>query len=138
VSKRTSTLLGLLAAIALVAAACSSNETPSSQGTTPPATSPPATSPPATSPPATTAGVTVKGTDQLTFDPKELTVKVGETVTWLNGGSVAHTVTFTNGPTFDKTLNEGEVVTRTFDTAGTFAYFCKVHGQSMSGKIIVT
>lgn len=123
--RRTTALLGCIAMLVLVAVACGGGkQTPGGQQTTPPATSSP-------------TGPVVKGTDQLTFDPATLTVKVGETVTWINSGTAAHTVTFTVGAAFDKPLNQGDTVTRTFDAAGTFSYFCTTHGQAMSGKIVV-
>jgi plastocyanin len=89
----------------------------------------------------TAAGVAgqaaVTASDSLMFSPLTVTVNAGQTVTWKNGGSIDHTVTFDSGPTFKQPLNAGTTVTRTFTTAGTFAYHCSIHGPSMHGTIIV-
>jgi plastocyanin len=79
----------------------------------------------------------VTASDSLMFSPLTVTVNVGQTVTWTNGGSIGHTVTFDGGPTFSQPLHAGATVTRTFTTAGTFAYHCSIHGPSMHGTIVV-
>jgi plastocyanin len=84
-----------------------------------------------------TAQPTVAASDALKFSPDTLTVSVGQTVTWSNGGIIGHTVTFDSGPAFNQPLNPGAPVTRTFPTAGTFTYHCSIHGPSMHGTIIV-
>jgi plastocyanin len=85
--------------------------------------------------PATTTVDTKNGID---FSPKCATIPVGATVTWRIADAIPHTVTFTTGGEFDKYFEKPQTVTRMFDTAGTFDYYCKVHGKIMSGKIIVT
>lgn len=84
--------------------------------------------------PATSTVDTKNGID---FAPECATVPVGATVTWRIADAVPHTVTFTTGGEFDKYFEKPQTVTRPFDTAGTFDYYCKVHGKIMSGKIIV-
>ena len=67
------------------------------------------------------------------YIPSQVTVNVGDTVTWSNDDTAAHTVTSgnpTDGPdgTFDSSLfMAGTTFEYTFDTAGTFDYFCMVH-----------
>ncbi|MGZ4213954.1 MAG: cupredoxin domain-containing protein [Actinomycetota bacterium] len=122
--------LGIIAVcvgLGLVVAACSSSGTPSGSSSTPPASSP-----------AATSGNQVQATAQLTFSPTTLTVKAGQAVTWMNSSGFPHTVTFDSGPAFDQQLPDGSSVSRTFSTAGTFKYHCTIHGQSMSGTIVVT
>jgi len=79
------------------------------------------------------------------WDPPELTISVGETVTWSNDDSAAHTVTYGTpdmpsaevGSVFDSSLFlAGTTFDVTFDTAGEFPYFCMVHPW-MEGMIIV-
>jgi plastocyanin len=72
------------------------------------------------------------------FEPKELIVAAGTTVTWVNADDVPHTVTSTaSPPLFDsKTLDTDDRFSFTFKTTGTFDYFCKVH-PNMSGKVVV-
>lgn len=123
----------------LVVAACSSGtpaatSTPSGNQTT----AGPAPSQSATPSPAVQGtGVIKVAVSGFAFSPAEVTVKAGHTVMWENTGSVAHTVTFTDGPSFDEPLAAGESVTRVFTAPGRFAYYCAIH-PSMRGTVIVT
>jgi len=67
------------------------------------------------------------------FDPDQLTVAPGTTVTWVNEGEAPHTVTSTDGKELDSaTLQPGETYSFTFedDDAGeTYAYQCTIHPQ---------
>lgn len=85
--------------------------------------------------PATT---TIDTKDAVNFVPKCATVAAGSAVTWRNIDGIPHTVTFTSGGDFDKYFEKDQSVTRTMTTAGTFEYYCKVHGRVMSGKLVVT
>lgn len=70
------------------------------------------------------------------FSPATLTVKVGDTVTWMNQDSVDHSITADDG-SFDTGLfAQGKTASNTFNQAGTFAYHCGVH-PNMQGTIIV-
>ena len=90
------------------------------------------------------SGTSVPGCDETNecFIPAEVTVNVGETVTWSNDDSAAHTVTSgtpTGGPdgTFDSSLFMADTTfSYTFDNAGEYNYFCMVHPW-MTGKIQV-
>jgi amicyanin len=103
---------------------------------------------------ATTTAATPKATPQATqaagtptaqgasveiknfaFDPKTVTVKVGQTVTWTNQDSAAHTVTG-DGGIDSGDLSKGKSYSKTFDTEGTFDYHCTPHPQ-MTGQVIV-
>ena len=72
------------------------------------------------------------------FSPNPISIKVGDTVTWTNNGSVTHTSTSNTG-----TWNTGNIATGatsvavTFNTAGTFAYHCAIH-PSMTGSVVVS
>ncbi|MBV9310358.1 MAG: cupredoxin family copper-binding protein [Solirubrobacterales bacterium] len=71
------------------------------------------------------------------FGPATITIHVGDTVTWSNSGPSPHTAT-ANGGGFDTgTLNRGQSASHTFQQAGTFAYFCKIH-PFMHGTVVVT
>ena len=72
----------------------------------------------------------------FSFTPGTLTVSHGGTVSWTNGDSATHTVTFDNGPDCGN-LATGTSATVTFPSAGTFAYHCKIHA-SMKGTITVS
>ena len=67
------------------------------------------------------------------FQPKKITVAVGDTVTWKFEGDSAHNVTFDDFAS--KLMKTGEF-THTFDTAGTFKYTCTIH-TGMAGSVVV-
>lgn len=67
-------------------------------------------------------------------DPIE--VPVGTTVTWTNLDSAPHTVTQTGGGFQSGKLDEGATFSFTFDTPGTYEYFCEYHAN-MKGTITV-
>ena len=69
------------------------------------------------------------------YNPSNLTVKVGDKITFKNNDSVMHTVTARNGD-FDMPVNPGETVTIVFEKPGTIDYYCKPH-PSMTGKVVV-
>ena len=75
--------------------------------------------------------VTIK---DFAFSPAEITIKVGDTVTWTEQDSVHHTTT---GSIFDSgDLGQGQTYSKTFDEAGTYDYGCSYH-PSMKGTVIV-
>ena len=74
---------------------------------------------------------------QWGYDPKEIRVASGTSVTFTNSGMVFHTVTSDGATrTFDVAVNPAESATVTFDGAGTFAYHCGVHPE-MTGVVHV-
>ncbi|CAK0732116.1 hypothetical protein CVIRNUC_000087 [Coccomyxa viridis] len=85
----------------------------------------------------------------LVFEPAEVTIKSGETVTWTNNIGFPHNVVFDEdgipaGASADKLSHEdylnspGETVSSTFDKPGEYSYYCEPHqGAGMAGKIIV-
>jgi plastocyanin len=79
------------------------------------------------------------------YVPAQRTVNIGDTVTWVNLDNTAHTVTSDDG-SFDSSptcvagincMNGGATFAITFIGPGTFLYHCRVHGQAMTGSIIV-
>ncbi len=95
---------------------------------------------PATAQPGGAGALTVKLVD-TTFNPAQLTVKAGTTVTWTNNSTMNHTVTADDGSFSSNTLAPGDQFQVTFTKTGTFRYYCKFHGgpggQGMSGTITV-
>ena len=106
----------------------------------------------ADAPDAQTKAVTVQ---HVAFDPPVLEVAVGTEVTWTNrDAEVVHTAT--SGIPGDKGVpgldnatppkpdgvfdgemdGDGASFSFTFEEAGTYEYFCRVH-QSMTGEIVV-
>ncbi|MDA0266662.1 MAG: plastocyanin [Cyanobacteria bacterium] len=107
--------------------------------------------------PALAADYEVKmGSDSglLVFEPAEISVKAGDTVTWVNNKMAPHNVIFDDAiiPGGDKalaaklahdqlTFSPGESYSTTFTAdmpSGTYTYFCAPHrGAGMVGKITV-
>jgi len=89
-------------------------------------------------------GASVPGCEDTNecFLPYEVSINVGDTVTWLNDDTAAHTATGGNpvdGPSgvFDSSLViAGSSFSFTFNEAGTYEYFCMVHPW-MEGFVIV-
>jgi plastocyanin len=74
------------------------------------------------------------------FDPPNITVAPGATVTWVNNDQAPHTVTATDpAGAFDSgTLQPGQSFSFTFTQPGTtYAYYCAIH-PSMTGTVTVT
>lgn len=71
------------------------------------------------------------------FTPETLTVRSGETITWINRDEEPHTVVSVEKQ-FKKSapLDTDEVFTITAGAPGTYTYFCSVHPK-MTGTIVV-
>jgi len=71
------------------------------------------------------------------FNPTTITVKSGETVTWINRDDEPHTVVSV-GKKFQKSsaLDTDQEFTVTVTEPGTYEYFCSVHPK-MTGTIVV-
>jgi plastocyanin len=74
--------------------------------------------------------------DNFSFGPAELTVKAGTTVTWINRDDIPHTVVSTDKAFKSKVLDTDEKFSYTFNTAGSFPYFCSIHPKK-TGKVVV-
>jgi plastocyanin len=61
------------------------------------------------------------------FAPGNLQVPAGATVTWTNYDDAPHTATAKDGSWDTGILNKGERNAITFDQAGEYEYYCKVH-----------
>jgi plastocyanin len=76
----------------------------------------------------------------FSFEPADLTVNSGTTVTWTNDeGEPVHTVTSDDGAPaeFDSDdIDPGGTFEFTFDEAGEYPYVCKIHA-SMNGTVTV-
>jgi len=71
----------------------------------------------------------------LAFNPAEVTISTGSTVSWTNDDSVPHTVTSTDGVFDSGIFDPGANFTWTFDQPGSFPYACQIHPQ-MQGMVI--
>lgn len=68
------------------------------------------------------------------FEPSEVTIDVGETVTWTWEGEIPHDVA---GESFASEVQREGRFEHTFTEPGTFDYRCTVH-QGMRGTVEVT
>ena len=73
--------------------------------------------------------------DNFTFEPAQLTVKVGTTVIWKNRDDIPHTVV-SAGKFRSKTMDTEDSYSFTFTAAGDYKYFCSLHPH-MTGTIKV-
>jgi len=96
--------------------------------------------------------VTIGMTNDLKFTPDTVRIKKGETVLWENSSLLVHSVTADHdkktesdsvqlpegAEPFDSGLMDpDETYKHTFNTKGTFTYFCIPHEAAMKGVIIV-
>ena len=78
---------------------------------------------------------TVIHIDNFTFEPAQLTVKVGTTVTWQNRDDIPHLVV-SAGKFRSKALDTNDSFSFTFTAAGDYKYFCSLHPH-MTGMVKV-
>ena len=91
--------------------------------------------------PASPSVSAVSITSAFAFEPAQITISRGASVTWTNTTpSTTHTVT-SGAPDkpsnkFNRALEAGKTFTVKFDEAGTFDYFCSIH-TSMRATVLV-
>ena len=73
--------------------------------------------------------------DNFVFEPAQLTVKVGQTVTWTNRDDIPHTVVCA-GKFRSKTMDTDGTFSFTFAAPGEYKYFCSLHPH-MTGMVKV-
>ncbi len=82
-------------------------------------------------------GVTIKDSR---YDPIEIGISVGESVTWSNTDPFAHTITSAAGSSVEYDSGElGQDATfeQAFDEVGTYEYFCQIH-PTMRASVVVS
>jgi plastocyanin len=74
-----------------------------------------------------------------TTNPAVDTIAVGDAVTWTWEGGLPHSVQSIGSPSFASsgTLTGSGTYSVTFPVTGTYNYDCVVHGQAMTGRIVV-
>ena len=118
----TRILLALCAVVALGAAGCgSSNSSSTSSGSSSGGST-------STAAAASSGGPVAIKMQNIAFDPKAVTVKVGQKITWTNDDSTDHNVTADSGADFkSKDFGKGATFDFTPDKAGTIKYECTLH-----------
>ena len=72
------------------------------------------------------------------FDPAQLTVKVGTTVTWKSVGQSTHDLAARDGSFVNGGMSFGQTFSFTFTKAGRYPYVCMQHeGDGMVGEVTV-
>lgn len=77
------------------------------------------------------ASVAIKG---FSFQPEDIVISPGGTVTWANEDDTAHTVKFADGES--PQISRGGAYAKKFDSAGTYEYSCGIH-PTMKGRVKV-
>lgn len=99
--------------------------------------------------PPPTAGSLMVTLQNIAYHPAMIDVHVGQMVMWRNNeaSAIPHTTTSgtcsggtctANGTWDSPQLNPGGTFSFTFNAAGTFTYFCRVHGAAMQGTVVVS
>ncbi|KQX30038.1 plastocyanin/azurin family copper-binding protein [Variovorax sp. Root434] len=70
------------------------------------------------------------------FEPAQVTVKVGQTLTWQNDDGAPHGVVFKDGSAGIDLLLPGKAFARSFDKPGVYEYACSVHPY-MTARVTV-
>ena len=122
-------LPALCAVVALAAAGCgSSNSNSTSSGSS---------SSGSTAAASSSGGVAIK-MQNIAFAPKDVTVKVGQKITWTNDDSVDHNVTADSSADFkSKDFGKGATFEFTPDKAGKITYECTLHPNMKGATITV-
>jgi plastocyanin len=90
---------------------------------------------------AAAAAPTTKSVEAMgyKFSPADLTIAVGDTVTWTNHDTAPHNIVITDGPEkfTSPNLQTGQTFSHTFTQAGKYSYYCSIH-PDMKATITVT
>lgn len=118
--------IGVLLAVAPTAAACGSDAGP--------------VEPPPAAAAVAVGNIFFRSDRNATANPAVDTIQAGGSVTWTWVAAGLHSVESAGGPGFpasDELAAAGSQVTLKFDTPGTYTYFCGIHGDAMTGRVVV-
>lgn len=127
-------VLATIAFSLLAVTACGSDDSTSSDSMTP------ADAPMATDASVTADGSATVGLKDSRYDPTDIEISVGDTVTFTNNDPYNHTVTSADGSAivFDSgEISEDVTFEQSFDTAGSYDFFCQIH-PTMRGTVTVS
>jgi plastocyanin len=71
------------------------------------------------------------------FTPEQITIKPGQTITWINDDGAPHALKFQDGAKGTDLMLPGATFNRPFDEPGTYDYSCSVHPY-MTGRVVVS
>ncbi len=89
-------------------------------------------------PGAPVTGVTHMNMQNFAYQYANMQVRVGTTVTWTNQDSAPHSVTFKNGMKESGLLSQGQSFSYTFNTPGTYEYYCTLHPSMIATVTVVS
>jgi plastocyanin len=72
----------------------------------------------------------------VSFSPKEVKVKKGDTVTWTNADERDHTVTADDGSFKSGKLGDGAAFRQKFDKPGRYKYHCDYHPRMKAAVVV--
>jgi plastocyanin len=84
---------------------------------------------------AQTLAIDISG---FAFRPDVVFITAGDTVTWTNRDSAQHSIVFLTGLGQTENFGLGQSSSLRFIAPGTYNYICGLHGQSMSGTVVVS
>ena len=73
----------------------------------------------------------------VSYSPKEVKVRKGDTVTWINADERDHTVTADDGSFKSGKMSDGETFKQKFDKAGRYKYHCDYHPRMKATVVVV-
>lgn len=124
----------LIACLALVAVGCGGGSKDSSSSSSGSGSSSSSSSSSESSGNAVTVSM-----KNIQFSPKTMSVKVGQTVKWVNDEDVPHNVKAESGASFaSDTFGKGGSFDFIPTKAGTISYVCTIHAPNMAGTLTVT
>ena len=82
-------------------------------------------------------GVPHMNMQHFAYQMANIQVRAGTTVTWTNQDNVPHSVTFKNGIKDSGLLSQGQSFSYTFNTPGTYQYYCTVHPYMVATVTVV-
>lgn len=87
------------------------------------------------------AGATVAVVDN-DYNPREVQIDPGGSVTWNQTGELPHTVTADDGSFDSGEMGQGDSFSHSFEEPGSYPYYCRFHGgpggAGMSGVVVVS
>jgi plastocyanin len=138
--RRTLTILVLAAAVAVLAAGCTTapGDAAGGGGGDGGPAAPRPSEPTSSRGSASGAGADGVRIADFAFAPATVGAKAGQRVTWEHrDAGVTHTVAAVGGGFRSGDLEEGDTFSHRFPTAGTFAYRCTIH-PDMGGTVTVS
>jgi plastocyanin len=81
-----------------------------------------------------TSGVSIQN---FSYVPASVTINAGDSVRWTNLDAASHSAKGVDNSWSTPILQQSGTATVAFSVAGTFQYFCGVHGAGMAGTVVV-